>query len=60
MAGLLDVAYTVLVVLVAVVGVGFVLGATDIGTGTRRWPRWLAIAFVAVFLVALAATLVAA
>jgi hypothetical protein len=57
MATLLDIAYIVLVLLVAVAGTGFVFVTTG-GEGGRRWQRWLVVALVAVFLVVMGGALV--
>ncbi|MEF8808494.1 hypothetical protein [Natronomonas sp.] len=54
MAGVLNVVYAVIVVLVAIVGFGYVLTQSDDGTGKEtRWSDWGTIAAVALFLVAL-------
>lgn len=54
MAGVLNVVYAVIVVLVAIVGFGYVLTQSDDGTGEEtRWSDWGTIAAVALFLVAL-------
>lgn len=56
MAGLLDTAYVVLVLLVAIGGTGFVLTTT--GENRHGWQQWLVVALVAVFVVVMGGALV--
>jgi hypothetical protein len=56
MAGLLDTAYVVLVLLVTVAGTGFVFVTTS--GRERQWQQWLVVALVAVFLVVMGGALV--
>ncbi len=56
MAGILNTAYVVLVLLVAIGGVGFVFATT--GGDRRGWQQWLVVAFVAVFVVVMGGALV--
>lgn len=54
MSALLDTVYSVAVLLVAVAGMAYVFGATDVGSGDDTdWTRWIGVAIVGVFLAAM-------
>ena len=54
MSALLDTVYSVAVLLVAVAGMAYVFGATDVGSGEDLdWTRWIGVAVVGVFLAAM-------
>jgi hypothetical protein len=58
MSTLLDIVYSVFVLFVSIVGIGFVLGATDVASGRSRWQSWLGAVVVAAFLIVMVGTLV--
>ena len=54
MSALLDTVYSVAVLLVAVAGMAYVFGATDVGSGDgSNWTRWIGVVVVGVFLAAM-------
>ena len=54
MSALLDTVYSVAVLLVAVAGMAYVFGATDVESGDGpNWTRWIGVAVVGVFLAAM-------
>lgn len=58
MSTLLDIVYSVFVLLVAIIGVGFVLGATGVASGRSRWRNWIGTIIVAAFLIVMVGALV--
>lgn len=60
MAGILDTVYTLLVLLLALVGVTYVFARSWGQSDEGNWTRWGELVAVAVFLVAMVATLLLA
>lgn len=52
MAGILNAAYSIAALALALVGMVYVFGMTDTGGETRSWWSWIVLVVVSVFLLA--------